>query len=357
MAWQDALSTHIRIFSVGRGSSAFIRTGVNQGFIFDITSTDFDVANFIKTKLAPKLDTYCNRKIAQAVLSHPHADHIRECGELADGKPLYPTLLTCPHDKDFSDGSPTYERLNWRRIVNQPQDKGVVDEYKKLYEKRWPPLQTIRYSSKRSIPNLGYGVYYIRPPVCESLHQSDDNAYGNSTSIMVYFRHGANSILFPGDMTPEGMNHLLEEKRGSEKRFTIFNKQWADANPTLHEKTGGQPSLKELVANSGLTILVAPHHGLESCYSSELYSVMKGQKPRLVVVSERRRTHEKDGNTCEKYYGESGSSGMTVERDGKEEFINCLGTKQGHHILAVFGSSGGPKVYADKDPEKLLTKL
>ena len=68
---KDSLSTHIWIFSVGRGNAAFIRTGLNQGFILDMNSLDFDPAEFIKKNFVSKLDAYNSKKIAQAVLRIP----------------------------------------------------------------------------------------------------------------------------------------------------------------------------------------------------------------------------------------------------------------------------------------------
>src|SRR5260370_5065329 len=310
MSWQESLATHIWIFSVGRGNDAFIRTGLNQGFILDMNASEFDPAQFVKKKFVKKLSAYKERSIAQAVLSHPHSDHIAQCDELVEGEDLHPQLITCPHDKDFSDGKASNEKLNWDRIKNQDKDKGIVDTYKGLYKGRSLPLQTIKFDSSRTIPNLEYGIFYVRPPVCEKLHETDDNAYGNSTSIMFYLRHGTNSILFPGDMTPEGMQRVLKGGTGVEKRYTKFSREWAQAHPDAHSKTNGQPNLKELLSERGLTILVAPHHGLESCYSEELYKAIKGEKPRLVVISERRLVHENDGKTDQNYQSEKGASGL-----------------------------------------------
>ena len=174
---------------------------------------------------------------------------------------------------------------------------------------------------------------------------------------MFYLRHGSNSILFPGDMTPEGMNRVLEDGKDVEKRYTKFNRKWAEENPDSHSITNGQPSLKDLLAERGLTILVAPHHGLESCYSPELYEAIKRGKPRLVVISERRLVNDNDGDTHQNYQSEDGASGLNVEIDGSTESRYSLTTKNKHHILIVFDSSGGPKVFADKDPDKLLGKL
>jgi len=355
MSWEYSFDTHIWIFAVGRGNAAFIRTGLNQGFILDMNAIDFDVAKFIREKFVPKLDAYDKCKIAQAVLSHPHGDHIQQCAELRDGNPLHPKLLTCPHDKDSQDGS-SNEKLNWNRICNRDSDKESVAAYKSLYQNRKLPLQTIQYVPGRSVPNLEYGVFYIRPPVCERIHPpKQDNEYGNSTSIMFYLRHGNNSILFPGDMTPEGMSHVLEEREGVEKRYTRFDSRWAEANKTQHCKTGGQPSLKSLL-QSGLTILVAPHHGLESCYSAPLFAAMQGGKPKLVVVSERMKTHENDGDTHQSY--QNNGSGLRVQIEGAANSTRpSVNTKSDHHILAVFENTGGTRVYAERDVNRLLTKI
>src|SRR5439155_1248755 len=156
--------------------------------------------------------------------------------ELADGD-LHPALLTCPHNKDFPDGKASNEKLNWDRVKNQEKDEGIVDTYKELYKDRQLPLQTIKFDSSRTIPNLEYGIYYVRPPVCEKIHETDDNAYGNSTSIMFYLRHSSNSILFPGDMTPEGMQRVLKGGTGVEKRYTKFNREWTQAHPDSHSSS------------------------------------------------------------------------------------------------------------------------
>src|ERR1041385_8886039 len=118
-----SFSTHVWIFAVGRGSAAFIRTGLNQGFILDMGggNSDFiDPVAFIRENLISKLDAYKKNKIAQAVLSHPHADHVSECDALKTGSDLYPTLLTCPHDKDTA---PADERIDWSRFNEKDPTK------------------------------------------------------------------------------------------------------------------------------------------------------------------------------------------------------------------------------------------
>jgi hypothetical protein len=38
MAWEDSFDTHIWLFSIGRGNAAFLRTGLNHGFVIDMAS-------------------------------------------------------------------------------------------------------------------------------------------------------------------------------------------------------------------------------------------------------------------------------------------------------------------------------
>lgn len=351
MSWEYSLATHIWIFSVGRGSSAFIRTGLNQGFIIDMGGSgdgDFSPAAFVKKHLAPRLDKYQGHRIAQATLSHPHQDHIAECAELKNG--LAPKLITCPHDKSME------ERVNWSRIKNPNADE-LIEVYKSLYAARNLPLQTIGFESGRTIPNLEYGIFYIRPPKAEQLH-ADDNEYGNACSIMFYLRHGSQSILLPGDMTPEGMSHILAERSGTEKRYSVFDRNFAAKKPDWHQRTSDQPSLRTLLRDRGLSVLVAPHHGLESCYSEELFAAMRGGKPQITVISERRHKHENDGCLHKMYQSESGSTGLPVEVDGElKKDRKSVSTINGYHILIVFEGTGAPKVFANKDPEQLLGKI
>jgi hypothetical protein len=361
MHWSNSLATHIWIFSVGRGNAAFIRSGLNQGFIVDMgEGEDFDPATFVEMKLAPYLSPYRNKHIAQAVLSHPHRDHIAQCARLGDDYKsgvLRPTLLTCPNDKAPENGVKGGEKLKWSRILNPEGSEDLITAYKALYNDRVLPLQTIEFDSKLTVPNLEYGIYYIRPPVCEAIHKENDQEYGNSTSIMFYLRHGENTILFPGDMTPEGMKHVLDEEDGAEKRYTKFDRQFTKDHPDWHTKTGTQPSLKSLLKKHGLTILMAPHHGLESCFPADLYDVILGGKPQLVVISEKRHASERDGKVHEQYQKEDGASGLTIETEGQIQKRRSLSTVNGHHILIVFNGNGRPKVYADKDAGKLLSRL
>lgn len=348
MGWETSNDMFIWIFNVGRGSAAFVRTPLNQGIILDISCSQFfSTSDFILENLQEKLSSYEGNQIAQAILTHPHHDHISDCGPLTENKKLYPTLITCPNDKEPN------EAVKWNRIKNRDGNKSI-ELYKKLCEGRKPPLQTIKHTSKyRMTLDLEYGIYYVRPSVCDKLH-TGDNEYGNSLSIVTYFRYGSQSILLPGDITPEAMERLLGESLGTEKRFTVFSRAIQDANPKWTTETFNQPSLKSRLKEHGLSVLVASHHGLESCYSPELYEAIKDGKPDLVAISERYDVTEGQGNIDWHYQSEYGSSGVNAWINGEVQFRRSITTK-GHHILIRFSGIGKPKVYCEERIEDLMT--
>lgn len=362
-SWVSSLMSHVWVFNVGRGLSIFIRTALNQGIVYDFgSSEDFKPSEFLGKNIIPHLDKYKEYQVAQAVISHPHADHIADIGCLVEpdieNSPFHPHLLTCPHDK--TEGAAQPEAIDWNRIDNPKSSDNNVEIYKSLYrgKERKLPLQTICYDSKRSIPNLEYGLFYVRPPVVNDVFPDNDQEYGNGISLVVFYRHGFHSLLIPGDLNPAIFKHLLDENWGHEKRYTAFDRRQSALHPTWHEQTHDQPSLKSLLRSRGLSILVAPHHGLKSGFSEDLYRAIKEEKPGLVVISEKRHLSETDGEVDPFYQSADGAKGQKVYIGSKEESRYSVSTRDGHHVLMLFQGTGGqPEVYLEKEPETLLEKL
>lgn len=356
MKWNSS-NTYIFLFNVNRGLSIFIRLPNNKAIIYDVGKSEFQPLSFIKNHIFYKLKT--PKPIKQIILSHPHLDHIAELKYLKKKWSLFsPSLLTCPHDKSND------EKVNWKRINNPDgeETKKILKIYRRLYEKRCLPLQC-PYPDEQDQYDVEFGLFYIKPPICEKLFPPQKNQeYTNSLSLVFWYRHGKNTILIPGDITPKAMEYLLKEENGVEKRFSILNSKEMRKFENWHKKNLNQPSLKELLKN-GLTILVAPHHGLESGFSKELYEAIKGGKPDLVLISEKRHTGQNDGQVAPNYQLSEGANGLIVniekvDNSGKiyteEEERYSLSTRNNHHILVVFKNSGKPEVYARKDPKKLI---
>jgi len=359
--WASTLQSYILIFNVGRGLSIFIRTALNQGILYDFgCSLDFSPTKFLSKNILPYLDKYKNCKIAQTIISHPHADHIAEINcfdsESIKDSPFYSSLHTCPHDK--TEGSAKPEAVDWERIKNPKSSEEKIELYKKLYDSRNLPLQTIKYESTRSVPNLEYGLFYIRPPEVKKLHPSSDQDYGNGISLVLYYRHGKHTLLIPGDITPEALKSILNERNGLEKRYTVFNRQRCIEKPYWHDQSIDQPTLRDLLKDYGLSILVAPHHGLESGFSEELYMSIRNKKPDLVVISDKRHMSDTDGAIDKRYQTQDGASGLNVFVEDRKKKQYSISTRSGHHILISFEGTGGyPKVFLNSNPEKLLKKI
>ena len=354
--WKEQ-ATYIYVFNVGRGLSVFIRTSMNHGILYDLgCSDDFSPFLFIEENLMPHLIKLkhgeAEFELAQVIVSHPHSDHMSEIDKL--GKSLKKVnLLTCPHDKESSD-----EKVDFSRIKNIPGTEGLLETYKNLYKDRNLPLQTVLYDGNTYVPGVEYGIYYMRPPKVAVVHDKDDLKYANGLSLLFYYRFKEHSILIPGDITPEVFDEIMNERNGLEKRYSAFDPTQRREHPDWHEKTGDQPSLKHNLGKYGLTIYLAPHHGLESGYFSELGSYLKNGKPQLNVISEKRHWNDNDGNIHSGYSGEDASLGLDVMIGGVKKWCNSVNTSQGYHyLIAMDGTGTLPRVYGEKDPINLLGKI
>lgn len=358
--WVESDCLHVFIFNIGRGLSVFVRTPSNHGIIYDLgSSAEFSPLEFLEEHIFEHLDEYKGKPISQMLISHPHGDHITEMEkvkEAGEEGAIYPYFLTCPHDRD---GAARPEKVDWTRITNRESESTLLDCYKSFMDGREPPLQTLTQSSGLEAEAFEYGIYYVRPPyVGSKLHAASDQEYSNGISLLTYFKYGDHSILLPGDANPAAMAHILEEGAGMEKRYTLFGEWEMDDNEEWTSQNSNQPSLKSLLEDHGLSILLAPHHGLESGYSDDLYAAMKDEKPRLVVVSEKRHTGQNDGKVDERYHGETGASGLSVNIDGDDVDRYSVSTRNDHHVLIKFDpSQQDPVVILRSDPEELLEEM
>lgn len=358
--WTTSFKSHIWVFNVGRGLSIFIRTPLNQGIMYDFgSSDDFKPTVFLRENIVPFLDKYKDSRIAQTIISHPHADHISEISCLLNSDKeksfFYSSLHTCPHDKEETLKP---EKIDWTRIKNSKGSEENLEIYKKLYKSRSLPLQTICYDSRKSTPNLEYGVYYVRSPVVNEIFPSDDHEYVNGLSLVLFYRHGCHTLLIPGDINPETLKHLLDEGKGVEKRYTKFDRRQSALNPDWHQISDNQPSLRSLLNKYGLSVLIAPHHGLESGFSEDLYRSIKNGKPGVVVISEKRHLSDCDGKVDQFYQTEEGAIGQKVSIQDKDENRHSVSTRNAQHILIQFQGTGGlPEIFLDTDPSELLKKL
>lgn len=355
MSWMNTKNLYAWIFNTGRGLAVCLRFPDNRGILYDLgSSDDFSPTEFVRTKIAPYLTHYSSQKIAQCILSHPHADHIREVDAITKheqiNRALVPQLITCPNEK--GDG----EALDFSRIENE-DNADLMARYRQSYAEREPPLQTI-VPEPDDIPvqDFEYGLYYMRPPAVSRIHASNDHHYGNGVSILMYVRYGKMSLLLPGDVTPEVLADVLLDRETIEKRYSRFYKGGPGNTADWHTARSSQPGLGALLGERGLSVLVAPHHGLESCYSEDLFHAIRGGKPTLNVISDKRKVSDTDGSVHPRYHREDGAFGLDVDIEGYTEQRYGVSTKNGQHMLVVFRAGAShPAVYLRSDPADLLT--
>ncbi len=348
------------VFNVERGMFAFVRTPAGDGMIIDCggSGTAGILAKLKKTALR-----HCNSvdgsgrkqtRLAQVILSHPHVDHITDLEDVAAENPR---LWTCPHDKDAPEGTAD-EKLDWDLIENPEGSKELIEKYRQAYEgrKRELPLQV--YVPKSKTPSFRYGLFYIRPPECEPSEEEEEGGlpeadYGNNVSLMLFLRFQKSSILLPGDMMTSGMDYAVNE--GCENRLV---------GDGIHSKYAKESSKRDAFrrwVNSGCSVLVAPHHGLESGFPEALFDALpkKDQRVDLVVISERQHRKKTDGKIHEAYQSKKKGKvrGMPVQSDdgGSEERISVRTSSDGHCLI---GCRGGNEiaVVTSEDLDWILTQ-
>lgn len=319
----------VYIFNVGRGLSILIKTPQNLVVVYDLGSTDsfspitdiYRIKDFFR-----EIEKTNNCCISQCIISHPHLDHISDLiGENTSFISQNSAFITCQNDKPENKNG---HKIDFSRINNPGENYEQIDNYKSLYKKRELPLVTIN-------PEVDYidfqmGYYYLPHKKVNELFPTDDQEYTNSLSIVLYLSYNGKSILIPGDINPDAFELILEGK--CEKRFTNYNmdlsnyrrKKWATT-------TDEQPILKDLLKKNGLTILVAPHHGLESGYSEKLFSILGEKKPDIILISEGK--HFKNSGLIAKEY-QNGSTSKGLSENGKTRW--SLTTRNDGNLKVVF---------------------
>mgnify|MGYP003313031298 CR=1 FL=1 len=170
-------------------------------------------------------------------------DHIGAMPEFE--KYFAPQLLTCPNS---NPGIGERNELNWELIGNEKEEPMLA--LRRMLEGRNPPL--------RSSDTANFFIYYLPPKDVEESKTLNAESYPNNVSIATILRCGGFTVLMPGDLQKEGMKEILKD-------------------------SGFRNKIK-----GGVDLLVAPHHGLRSSFSVELFDKMKDKKVRcLIVVSEK----------------------------------------------------------------------
>lgn len=123
----------------------------------------------------------------------------------------------------------------------------------------------------------------------------------NDYSIATYLSYEGYKILLMGDNTLSNINELLDDKE-----------------------------FKAKIKN--VDVLLAPHHGRESCYSQEL---MNHVNPKITIISD--KPEDNDESASNKY--SANSRGMTIIRNGNSVFRSCITTRNDGDITVTIDNN------------------
>lgn len=90
--------------------------------------------------------------------------------------------------------------------------------------------------------------------------------------------------------------------------------------------------LGKRLEDSGVHFLVAPHHGLRSSFSVDLFDKMKGGKSALNIISEKETIADSNEIVDERYGKEDYASGHKVQIAGESVYKRKIRTTVVGHI-------------------------
>lgn len=304
------------IFNVGGALSSYIEFD-NKAIVVDIGQgngfnpvTDFLFPLYTKRNGRRESSTSSENRfvVDQLIISHPHEDHLSAINEF--DKYFYCDLLTTPND---NDGMEEQEKVNWELIDKNEN----VNKLKEMLVGRTPPL--------RASHDQNEFIYYIPPEICENTPELKQESYANNISIATFFILKNHRVFMPGDIQKAGMKEILDRKH------LLKNK-----------------------LNGGVDVLIAPHHGLRSSFSTELFEMIKGNKVRCInVVSEKRNTD--DSRNVDTRYS---SSEYCLGKNNLEGFEDHYQVKTSRgHIVIDYSYNDYPRIEIVDDNEKLIKQF
>lgn len=221
--------------------------------------------------------------IHELIVTHPHADHMADLATMR-GLNMGPTVFCRP--KGISE----------KAIRSGNTDKDVVDEYFAVDQQYNGKLEAS--DDIKNPANTGGVIFRVFKPT--SCSENDLN----NRSQVVIVSYGSEKILLPGDCTPAAMKELLKVQE-----------------------------FKDELA--GTTIIVAPHHGHESCYCPELMEELESNSVlKICIISDGKDTDEVSAS--DKYGAKC--KGLVFRYDsGTSELRRCLTTRKDGQILVNVG--------------------
>ncbi len=282
------MTLEIAFWDVQHGCATYIKTPNGTHIVQDLGTGSYGTNNKEFSPLLHLKNKRGVKRLDWVLITHPHKDHI---DDIMNFDRLDPRVLLRP-----------------KHLTKDDVMKNVREEDKPLFEKYFEISQ--RYSSSVSPEtnpkspgnNGGVEIECFTPTSC-----STSNV--NNHSIVTVLSYANSKVVLAGDNEPPSWEELL-----------------------------GRGDFKKAIKNAD--ILLAPHHGRESGFYSELFEHFK---PRLTIIS--------DGRFCDTSatdrYSEI-STGWTVhKRSGGKEKRYCVTTRNDGVIVVKFGYNSDKKPFIE----------
>ncbi len=272
---------------VQHGNAIYLRTPGGQDFVVDLGTGSYGDSNYEFSPLLHLKNKWNVGYLDGVIITHPHTDHI---DDIFNFDALNPSWLWRPKHLTESD----------IRSGNPSGDKAIIEEYIKISNK-FSDSGSLDTCPFKAANNGGAGFSVFVPTSCATSNL-------NNHSMVTVVSCAGSKIIIPGDNEPQSWNELLE-----------------------------RPSF--ISAISGADILVAPHHGRKSGFSSKLFEHIS---PLLTLISD----GPCDTTASDQY--SSQSKGWNVQkRSGGREERKCVTTRKDGVIEVEFGNNPDGKRYIE----------
>lgn len=216
----------VRVFDVDHGSCNFIQTSTGKTELIDLggTSAWSPIRHIYNNYIG------LNGRLNSLVLTHHHGDHLTDIDNLGDRRPdmVHKRTLEGKYFKACSES-------------NTPEGQRRAVKFASIFDS-WTGTP-----SAYEISVEAWGLHVTSRDLSFELADrisGTANATVNNCSFVRLYNHNGTKLLLCGDMEAEGMSLLLE------------------VNPHFASEL------------KGVNVLIAPHHGHTSGFSTDLFAAM-----------------------------------------------------------------------------------
>lgn len=275
------------VWNVKLGNAVSLHLPNGKLIIFDAgSSSDCSPVQVLHDKFDVKI-------IDALVITHPHTDHFSDLPNITRLQ-MGPKVLIRPRD------------ISSQAIREGNKDQALVEKYIDI---------DARYNAG---VNAVDDIYSSACTGSVVIKQFKTSVYAesnlNNRSLVHIVSYGSDKILLPGDCTKEAMKYLIENN--SEFKTEI----------------------------AGITIMVAPHHGHEGDYCSELMKEIKGSLM-LCLISDGK---DKDDVSAVGLYGGAAKGLNFAKAGGQSNLRKCLTTRTDGWIDVYVKLDGGLSIKTQK---------